>query len=83
MADDDRVKELASHMEGLVYLLEKRDAEQGKRWERLEVSMKSLARNLNPSSSAIERAKMPVTPASLVATVSPLQYGDTSSAAPM
>lgn len=82
MADDDRVKELASHMEKLVDLLERRDTEQGKRMERLETSLENLVRIMNSSSPSIERMKMPVTPASPVAAATSLQHGDTSSAAP-
>lgn len=82
MADDDRVKELAAHMEKLVGLLEKRDAEQGKRMERLETCLETLARSMSSNTPGQERMKLPVTPASLVVMASPQHYGDTSSAAP-
>lgn len=83
MAEDDRVKELVTHMEKLVDLLERRDTEHGKRMERLEISLENLARNFTVTSSGAEKMNLPVTPASPVAGMSPAQYGDTSSNAPV
>lgn len=83
MADNDRVKELAAHMEKLVDLLELRDTEQGKRMERLETTLEVLARNMVTNPTATEKMKLTVTPASPVAAASPLQHGDSSTGGQM
>lgn len=81
MAEDDRVKELPTHMEKLVDLLERRNAEQGKRMDRLETVLETMARSMTTPAPSLEKMKSPATPASPIAVVPPVQYGDTSSTA--